>query len=228
MKIMKNGFLKNLIRIFWIVGLISLSLVSLSLSAEKQAAAPEAVLAEIDKSVSDLSPYLDGWPPNINSKKELNAVRTRLTKALKYANQALAKDPDNVQLLCRVGELYRMGHNIDMAKAWTNSEKALKRAIQLDPSMIEAWLTLGTLYVNTGLENAKRAEDCFLTAQKLYGDKPSVRAHRGLFFAYCYQARMPQALDEANLVLKLTPDDPQMKKLRDIVQSQINKSNRPN
>ncbi|MBF0526462.1 MAG: hypothetical protein HQK56_15370 [Deltaproteobacteria bacterium] len=228
MKTISSGFFTKIIRIVWIAGIIGLSLVSYSLSAENQAAAPDAVLTEIDGYINELGPYIDGWPPNIKSKKELNAVRTRLTKVLKYANRALGEDPDNLQLLCRVGELYRMGHNIDMPRAWTNSEKALKRALKLDSKMIEAWLTLGALYVNTGLENAKQAEECFLTAQKLYGEKPLLRSHRGLFFAYCYQARMPQALEEANLVLKLTPDDPQMKKLRDIVQSQIDKSSRPN
>jgi tetratricopeptide (TPR) repeat protein len=195
---------------------LALCLIALPFTA---GAREPAGLAGIDQQISDLAGHLDRYPAHIASRKELKQVQSRLDEALKLVNRLAAKEPGNAQIKWRLGELYRMAHNIDRPGAWENSERHLKEAIKLDPKGYGAWLSLGRLYAGTNLDYAKRAELCFISAQKLYGDKVLTEAHRGLFFVYYYQGRMQEAVREADIVLSVLPDDPAMPGLREIAKA---------
>lgn len=176
-------------------------------------------LAKIDKAISDLQPYLGGYPPHVADSKELEAVTRRLDNALKYAREVMEKEPNSAQIMWRLGELYRMAHNANEKMAWNNSERFLKGAISLDPKIIEAHISLGQLYVNTDPKYAKAAENCFITAQKLAGNRVLPDAQSGLFFAYFYQGQFQKAVDEADIFLRARPNDPTMLRLREIAAS---------
>ena len=108
-----------------------------------------SALDRIDQYISELFPYLGSYPPVVSNQKELAEVQAKLDAAITYTVNAMEKNPKDAQIKWRLGELYRLAHNSDQPKAWENSEKYLKEAISLDPKSVEAYLALGTLYVNT-------------------------------------------------------------------------------
>ena len=178
-----------------------------------------ADLAGIDRQISSLAGQLDRYPAHRANRQELKRVESRLDRALRLGHRLAAKEPGDARIEWRLGELYRMAHNIDRSGAWENSERHLKEALNLDPQGYQAWLSLGRLYVSTNLDYAKRAEPCFISAQKLYGDRVLTEAHRGLFFVYYYQGRIKEAVREADIVLSLLPDDPAMSGLREVARA---------
>ena len=181
----------------------------------------KSLLQNIDDKIAWLNQYLDYYPPAITSEEQRKEVEKQLNDTLTYIEKALKEKPDSAELLWRLGNCYRLAHNLDMAGAWNNSEKALKESIKINSKLPEAHFFLGLLYVNTHPQYAPAAEKEFLTAQRLAGDKPWPALHSGLCFAYYYQGRFEDALRQADKYLKLEPDNPGMKRLREIIQEKI-------
>ncbi len=80
---------------------------------------------------------------------------------------------------------------------------------------MRAHLTLGLLYVGANPKFAPDAEREFKAALQQAGKEPLAAAHQGLVFAYVYQGRVKEALDEAELYLTIEPDDVSMQTIRD-------------
>ena len=209
--------------VFFFIGLV---IPADAFAADKEQIRPN-VISLVDCLISELQPYIASYPPNVRNKADRQKIHTQLNEAIVFTDILLSKDPDNPHLLWRMGELYRMAHNLDLKDAWINSEKALKKAIQIAPGIIEAHLTLGDLYVNTDLNHAKEAEKCFLTAQRISGEKPLIRAHRGLLFAYYYQGDMKKTLDEADLINALFPNDEIANIIAGYARKNLNKNESP-
>jgi hypothetical protein len=58
-----------------------------------------------------------------------------------------------------------------------------------------------------------------LKAQSLSGKKPLLQAHRGLAHAYYLLGDTKRALKEADIVLKLSPQDDEIRALRATIKS---------
>jgi tetratricopeptide (TPR) repeat protein len=212
------------------IGLLSLVLAlswSCSVTAQPPPASPQgqqeykALLQTIDEQIAWLSNYLEVYPPAITDEQERQEVEKRLTDTLAYIEKANKENPGNGELLWRLGNCYRLAHNLDRAGAWKKSEKALKAALRIDQKLADSHFILGLLYVNTHPQYAPAAEKEFLAAQRLAGNKPWPAIHGGLCFAYYYQERFDDALRQADKYLKLVPDDSAMKRLREIIREKI-------
>ena len=178
-------------------------------------------LQQIDDALSALEPKIGHYPPDIDSSQERKAIGSQYHKLERDLDQLIKKDPTNTELLLRRGQLHAMGHNLDVSKAWEKAESDLKAVINREPENEKALLTLGSLYVNTNPIYAPTAEKLFLKAQEVHGSTPLEDAHRGLLFAYYYQAKMKQALTEADLLVKMSPDNEIYMKLRDIIAQKV-------
>jgi tetratricopeptide (TPR) repeat protein len=179
-------------------------------------------LNQIDASLNELRPIIGDFPPNINSEQELDQIKVKYHSVESELTDLLKKYPADTDFLYRRGSLYVMGHNMDLPDAWEKAEKDLKSVIDLFPQHIDAVLELAFLYVNTHFKYAPAAEKLFHLAQDIHGDKILLPAHRGLIFAYYYQGKMSDALNEADIVLKEDPDDEGCKQLRSIIHEKIN------
>jgi tetratricopeptide (TPR) repeat protein len=77
-------------------------------------------------------------------------------------------------------------------------------------------MVLGVLYVNTSPEFVIAAEKEFVKALEAAKGKPQPSAHSGLCFAYYYQGKFKEAVEQADKYLALVPDDEALKQLRKI------------
>jgi len=153
-----------------------------------------------------LSIFADSYPPNIESAEEMKNVielfRQIETLLLDYSDEL--KNPDPL-VEFRLGELYRMGHNLDIESSWNKSEKHLKKAIKLNPKDYEAYNILGLLYVNSGYP--QQAEKVFLKAIDLSKPNHNLTAYSGLAFSYYYQGKRDEAIQMINQCLQIEPDN---------------------
>ena len=109
-------------------------------------------------------------------------------KALEYINTALAKNPNNAQLLDVAGRIYETGYK-DLAKA----EEFYKKSISVDGENAEVLSNLGRIYFNQGVQRLDEANN--ITDTKKYNEEKEVAL--GFF---------RQALPHFEKAFKLDPD----------------------
>jgi tetratricopeptide (TPR) repeat protein len=191
-------------------------------------AAPEKAsdpfLAAIDKKLERLNRVAGSYPPAVTKARERNQVVRECNEAARSLERELAKHPASWDIEWRLGECYRIGHNLDIRNAWKRSEAHLKKAISLRPEEARAYLILGMLYVNSDQSLAPEAEKLFKKALQLSGSQPMAAAHEGLVFAYYYQGRFTEALKEADEYLAQWPKDKKMLAVREVVRKMAARS----
>ncbi len=150
----------------------------------------------LDTQINALYPKLGSYPPDVKDDSELKQVKNDWQTAVSEGENLVKEVPEKDQAYVhyQLGELYRLGHNLDAPQAFENSEKNLLLSINEDPNLIEAKFSLGSLYVNTSPQFAPKAEQLFLEAlAQAKGNNDLLRAYDGLFFAYYYQGKLSQA-----------------------------------
>ncbi len=163
--------------------------------------------AELSSDMAFLEKHLDAYPPQVDSKEQLQKVKqvyARVEKALLKREMVAGKD---AKFKTRIGNFFRMGHNLDEKNAWEKSEKYLKEAIEIDPAEYEAYYLLGCLYVGSDVSLAPQAEKLFQIVREKSKGKLEVDALWGLCVAKWMQGKRKQTLELVTEYLKLRPDD---------------------
>jgi tetratricopeptide (TPR) repeat protein len=171
--------------------------------------------------IDDLESKIGGFPPNIASEGEQAEVEGQYQALEKKINAAIKSDPDDAELLFQRGKLHVMGHNLGIPGAWKQAETDLLEVIRRRPDHEGALLQLGNHYVNTSPDLAPRAERLFLEAQRIHGNEPLLAARKGLIFAYYYQGRIREALQQAETAVKLAPTDKGLARQKEIIESKL-------
>lgn len=174
--------------------------------------------------IQALEPIIGAHPPNIANKKEWQAVNTRY-RALKTAlDQQLATSPLDLNTLFLRGRLQSMGHNFDYPGAWEGATHDLQAVLKAEPENVPALLTLAKLWVNSDPALAPEAEKKFRLAQCVTGAAPLEEAQRGMFFAFYYQGKIKEALQQANYLTATWPQTAQYAELAKMSQSVLKRT----
>ena len=179
------------------------------------AAALESALLATDAEQAALRPFIGGYPPRFDASMSPEVATDRLKRLIADLSKLADTSPNNAEIEWRLGDAYRLGHNLDLEGAWQASEAALKRAMAHDPKCFQAYIVLGGLYVDSSPKLAGEAERLFKKAIELAGDRPAPLAYRGLAFAYLMQRDGEKALKAADECVKRFPDLDDMRRLRD-------------
>ncbi len=161
--------------------------------------------ADIDKDLRYLEQHLDAYPPQVENDgqlKEVRAVYKRVEKVLLALDKKAGKD---AKLKCKIGNFYRMGHNLDEEGAWEKSERYLKQAIAIDGKEYEAYYLLGCLYVNSDVALAPKAEKLFQFVRENASGDLGADAVWGLCISSWMQGKKERTLEIVNEYLKLRP-----------------------
>lgn len=180
--------------------------------------------AQVDKILEELQPALSSWPPKISSKEELERLEVRWYDAEVELKKFVSAYPDEPAARWRIGELYRLGHNLNISGCGHKCVTELNKAILLNPVYLDAYMTLGYFYVGANIRWAPEAEKCFLKAIEISGDKPLPKAWSGLFLAYYKQGRFSEASTAADKYLSMEPEDNTMKKMSRIAKMKARKN----
>jgi tetratricopeptide (TPR) repeat protein len=149
---------------------------------------------ELKKELRYFLSVIGGYPPKVKTQAEIQQVKKRWENARKLGEGLLKEKPDAIQVKLALGELFRMGHNIDIPNTVPASDKILKEVIKVDPNNFQAYYSLASMYVTLNPKFAPDAEVCFLKAEQLASPKVAPDIYQGLGFACLYQGKTNEAI----------------------------------
>lgn len=170
----------------------------------------------IEQRISELEPFIGGFPPNVKSKEDLKPIEAEYDKIKADLDKAIRKNPEDLELVFLRGRLGVMGHNFDKKGAWKLAESDLLHLLRANPNHERALVEIGRLYVNTDPTFASKAQEYFNRAQAAYGSELLEPAQQGLFFCFYYQGRLQEALQQADLLRKKFPGSSKYQRLYEI------------
>jgi hypothetical protein len=159
----------------------------------------------IDAGLRSLS-WSIGSFPGLTSGLALELAALQLDSLTTLLESANSQSAPNPELEWRLGELYRMAHNLDIPGAWAASESHLETALSLDSTSTMAHLTLGGLYVGTDQTYLRAAEPHFQFVLQhpidsvAYDFRAEALALGGLFIIYVNRLADSAALATAKLL----------------------------
>lgn len=175
--------------------------------------------AAIDRTLHWLDSSIGNYPPHFSPAYPEPETRARLDSLANSLNASATRATASAEIEWRLGELYRMAHNLDVPDAWDASETHLKRALSLDAGSAMAHLVLGGLYLTTDPAYDAVAELHFRAVLQQPVDSVAqtfhavARANRGLFELCLRRNDIPQAVGFAKKVLNSEPGDSQLRQL---------------
>jgi tetratricopeptide (TPR) repeat protein len=179
------------------------------------------LFASADSTLDELRFALRGWPPTVSSKRERRDLEHQWRKAQAEFEELDKMFPGEAEVEWRLGQLYRFGYNLDVPGAGQQCVAHLERAISLKPDYVDAYLELGFFYTDASPRWAALGEKNLRKAIELSGSNPLPRGWWALYLAYYYQAKFADAVAAADEYLRLVPNDPKMRQLRDQAQRAV-------
>ncbi|HEY4590500.1 MAG TPA: hypothetical protein VII86_14840 [Thermoanaerobaculia bacterium] len=186
-----------------------LLLAAIGLATAASAAAVEQA-SNLDADLAKLQAVADSFPPEIGTP----ADRSRVEALWKSVEARLLQAPaHDFETELKLGNLYRMGHNLDVKGAWDKAVTHLNEASRLRPDSPLPLTMLGAHYSGSG--HAADAVAPLQRALTLSGDKPAPAIYANLAFAYYQLGDSEKVVQYANAYLKTNPDSSTMKLLKE-------------
>jgi hypothetical protein len=166
----------------------------------------DARLEKLNRELAWFNPLIGGWPPAVKSTKQVMEVTRRWDKARALAEDLVKERPDSLEAKTALGDLLRMGHNMDVPGAAQASHQLLREVLKTDPDYWKAHLALACLLVTIHAEYAPRAEYHFLRVEELAAPEVIPLIYEGLGFACLYQDHTPEAITYFEKYLTMQKD----------------------
>jgi tetratricopeptide (TPR) repeat protein len=163
--------------------------------------------SEIDTNISYLEQFIGVYPPQVKDQNQLNQVKKIYKETEKQLIELDKKNKNDAKLKCKIGNLYRLGHNLDEKKAWEKSEQYFNEAVKIDSTEYEAFYLLGCLYVNSDVKLAPKAEALFLLVKCKTTGELQMQALWGLCISSWMQGKKKLTLELTTEYLKQKPND---------------------
>jgi tetratricopeptide (TPR) repeat protein len=205
-----TAFRRASLGLIWLTG---------ALAASGAFPSPPATVPEDDPDLVTLRAVADSFPPRLDG----DAARARAVALFESLETrllaAVAAAPADYELRTRLGDLYRMGHNLDIEGADDKAVQRLREAIGLAPEKAEARALLGIQYTGSGHpvegERELRAALPLANADVL----PAVQI--ALAFSCYQQGKFADSARYAGEYLKTHPDSPMAKGIFERSQSTL-------
>ena len=176
--------------------------------------APKKVLKEADALLVGLGGAAF-FPPRVKDKPDLERLRAAWHRAVKGIESQRRAYPDDPRVLRRLGECYRMGHNLDLDDTWEQAEAYLQRSQALDPDDPETAISLGALYADTNYKYGAQAEAQFRRALPRASKERLPQVWWGIAVSLYYQGKIDAAVKAIDRVIALRPGDGAPRRLRE-------------
>jgi tetratricopeptide (TPR) repeat protein len=180
--------------------------------------------ARLDADFDYLEKHLDAYPPKIGDNGQLRNVKKTYARVEKTLLKMDRKSGKDAKLKTRIGNLYRLGYNLDDKSAWEKSQKYLKEAIAIDPSAYEAYYLLGCLYINSDTALAPDAERLFQLVHDKATGKLAENALWGLCVSNWIQGKKQRTLELTAEYLKLRPDNKEALAMQQMAEAAVKNS----
>lgn len=170
-------------------------------------------LTQIQMTIQMLTASIGGYPPRFQSQSEADNIMQQWQQAQERAASLIRKEPNSIPAQLVLGELLRMGHNIDVPEAAEACRQIVQGVLAKEPANGEAHYILAALYITIHPNLASRAEEHFVQALKSATVTQLPNILQGLGFACLYQQRTQEALTYFERYLEQKGGDPQIVEL---------------
>jgi len=181
----------------------------------REAPANPATLGALANRISDLNRYIGSYPPRIADDRQRHEVYGQWSEALRQAWQFEDRMPQEESTLAVLADIYRQGHNLDVAGADRKAIDTLDKCLARFADSARCHMTAAYFYLSTNPGYASKGEASLLRLRELLKTHSNPEVERGLVFAYLYQQKTASALAQLDHYLALVPGDAQMRKLRE-------------
>ena len=177
------------------------------------ALSPELTAQSLSETMDKLTSVADRYPARVTdeNREEINALwKSTETGLLQYRSKR-SKPDENIEFL--LGELYRLGHNLDVPGTAAKATSHFRAALAINPTNAKTRLHLGRhlTFMNEAAEGQKE----LLLAVALDPRGASDRALFDLAYNFYLQKEFAMAANLAERNLAMHPDDEAMKLIRD-------------
>jgi tetratricopeptide (TPR) repeat protein len=161
---------------------------------------------EVDALLQKINESADGFPPHFRDENHKKEVFDEWRDAEAKLLTICAEGSEDYSCQIRLGDLYRMGHNLDIKDSFDKAVNYFKKASEIDPKTAVTHLLLGKHYT-FGSQPASGEQE-YLEALKLSNDdNVKANAYWGLAYSNYFQKKYKDANDYATRYLQLDPDD---------------------
>ncbi len=169
----------------------------------------------LDDEIAFLEESLGERPPRIESEKHRALLLARWSGAVDRSIRLTNVDLKNPALLVRTGDLFRLGHNLDVPDASAFADRTLKQCLFLAPDYVDCYYALARLYLVLPPRFTDAAERLILRARLLVEPETRPEFEQALASVYLEQGKEEAALRQIDIYLELRPDDRQARRLRE-------------
>ena len=123
----------------------------------------------------------------------------------------------NPELIVRTGNLFRLGHNIDVPDASAFADRTFKECLFIAPDHVRCHYSLARLYLALPPRFAAAAERLIVRARNLIEPEIRPEFEQLLAAAYFAQGKQMAALRQIDVYLELRPDDLHAQQFRQVL-----------
>ena len=163
-------------------------------------------LEEIQSRADTLLQTLGSYPPQFKKAEDRQGIYVVWSEVLAAALEVEAKQGDSEPVVHVLAELYREGHNLDVAGCPGRATAILELGLKEFPDSVPINLEAALFYL--GIGKAVPAENALLHLRVLRHTTEDIEIERPLLFAYLYQNKRTEALKQVDHCLALQPSDP--------------------
>lgn len=177
-------------------------------------AAPPAMSAEPQREVAALNQFIGSYPPHIKSAEERASVYKRWSGVLQGAWAIESREPEAEATLALLADVYRQGHNLDVESTGGRAMRTVENCTSAYPNSIRCHFLASYIYLSANLRYAPKGEAALVRLRELFKPQVNAEVERGFIFAYLYQGKNEEAVEQIDYFLTLDPKAEWAKTLR--------------
>ncbi len=174
---------------------------------------------DLQLKIGELNRSIGRYPPLVSSESDRMRVYEDWANAIRGGRALQEKTPESEDLFAALADLYRQGHNLDVAGAGEEADRQLQKCLKLFPNSLSCHRVAGYFYLAIHPSFAPKGEFSLRRLKVLLAPKVDSEVERGLAFAQVYQGKKAEAIKQIDYYLTIQPDDKWMRSIVDDLRS---------
>lgn len=178
---------------------------------ETSRAAPARAKPALAHEIDALNASIGGYPPKFKSDAHRARIYGLWSDLLADARAFQAAEGWTEGNYFHLAELYRQGHNMDVAESADGAIDTIEACLATYPESKPCHFSAMYFYLSINPEFASRAEQSLFFLRAALAPKVDLNVERHFIIFYLFQQKQPEAIAQMNYYLAQFPDAPDRK-----------------
>jgi len=213
--------------VFWGLGLSLFSQISWAQKVEPlpltiaPLEAPTLSEETLKNNVDMLNNYIGSYPPRIENAEQRKQIYTFWLEQVAEAEAFAKANPSRESAFSLRSDLYRQGHNMDVAGAADRAQENLALCFAKFDNPINCHFSASYFYLSIGPQFVDKAKPSLDALREHYKEEGNFNVDRGFVFYYIYKGDVSNATKEAEAILAKYPDTQDKKLFEALVNGDV-------